>query len=217
MRPCSRSASPVPGWSSIRQEMPRAASSSWSPRSTCAPWCESSPFHMIMHGCGAVARRLGEVGRQRRALVRDRDPGGRRVEQVEGLCAAWPGSAGRSALRSGSVRCQHPLGLAQVVGGPDVAAGRRCGRAPAFSATSAWPSARGRSTTAVQARRKSACRRPRRAGGLADRPAGAVDLVDEAAAVERGDDAEVPDVVAGEVLEHRVPQWAVGRSGGARR
>ena len=72
---------------------------------------------------------------------------------------------------------------------------------PAFSASSAWPTSW--SVSAVQARRKSAvpasspCWR-----GLLDRPAGAVDLVDQAAGVERRDDAQVPDVVAGEVLEH---------------
>jgi hypothetical protein len=38
-------------------------------------------------------------------------------------------------------------------------------------------------------------------GGLPDRPAGPVDLVDESTGVERGDDGQVPDVVAREVLE----------------
>ena len=39
-------------------------------------------------------------------------------------------------------------------------------------------------------------------GGLPDRAAGPVDLVDQTAAVQCGDDAEIPHVVAGEELEH---------------
>src|SRR3954447_25678 len=42
-------------------------------------------------------------------------------------------------------------------------------------------------------------------GGVAELAAGTVDLVDQSAAVQRGDDAQVPDVVAREVLEHVAP------------
>ena len=50
--PCSRSASPVPGWSSIRQEMPRAASSSqWLEEYMCS-LVESSPLTSTITGAG---------------------------------------------------------------------------------------------------------------------------------------------------------------------
>ena len=51
--PWSRSASPLPGQSTIRVEMPRAASSWWMPQPTIISLVESSPFHTIMTGVGA--------------------------------------------------------------------------------------------------------------------------------------------------------------------
>ena len=52
VRPCSRSASPVPGWSSIRQEMPRAASSSqWFEEYMCS-LVESRPLTSTITGAG---------------------------------------------------------------------------------------------------------------------------------------------------------------------
>ena len=91
---------------------------------------------------------------------------------------------------------------------------------PAFSASSACP-------TSWSVSAGPGAQEVRRPGVLAllaaaslIGPAGAVDLVDQAAGVERRDDAQVPDVVAGEVLEHgRSSQggWTGGADGVADR
>jgi hypothetical protein len=52
VRPCSRSASPVPGWSSIRQEMPRAASSAQCPDEYMCSLAESRPLTSTITGAG---------------------------------------------------------------------------------------------------------------------------------------------------------------------
>ena len=59
--PCSRSASPVPGWSSIRQEMPRAASSAqWSELYMCS-LVESRPLTRMITGVGTVVGGRGRL------------------------------------------------------------------------------------------------------------------------------------------------------------
>ena len=51
-RPWTRSASPVPGQSTIRHEIPRAASSSQCPEEYMCSFVESSPFQQDHHRGG---------------------------------------------------------------------------------------------------------------------------------------------------------------------
>ena len=153
------------------------------------------------HRRGAVVggRRLAEVGRQRRPLVGDRHPADPRVLEVERLLRQLQhplvgGHPVRVGLR------EHPLGLAQVVGGAEVQLAGGAG-VPGLLRLLGLPDE-------LVGQRRPGAQEVRRAGvlalggGVLDRAAGAVDLVDQAAAVERRDDAQVPDVVAREVLEH---------------
>ena len=50
--PRRRSASPLPGQSTISVEMPRAAISWWKPEPTIISLVESSPFHRTITGVG---------------------------------------------------------------------------------------------------------------------------------------------------------------------
>ena len=57
MRPRNRSASPLPGQSTISVEMPRWASSCGQPDVYMCSLVESSPFHMIIVGAGVPSAR----------------------------------------------------------------------------------------------------------------------------------------------------------------
>ncbi len=154
---------PGAGQSTMRQEMPRAASSSQWPEEYMCSLVESRPFHMIMTGARAVVggRRLAEVGRQRRALVRDLDPADPRVLEVERLLLQLedPPVGGEPAgCRARSASARPGTGSSSH----GRRAGRPCAVWPAFSACFAPGRRAGRSAPSRPAGSR-ACRRPPRA------------------------------------------------------
>ncbi len=61
MRPWNRSASPLPGQSTMSVEIPRAASSCGNPERYMCSLVESRPFHMMTHGPPALVKYAGST------------------------------------------------------------------------------------------------------------------------------------------------------------
>ena len=139
-----------------------------------------------------------EVRRQLAALERDRHPRGRRVHEVERLLHRVETLlVERDPLRV--LRAQHPLGLADVDRRPEVLLPRR----PQVPGRLGLARLLGHLVGDGLPRQHQVARaRVAALGGVADRPARPVHLVDRATAVQRGRDPEAPDVVGREVLEH---------------
>jgi hypothetical protein len=106
---------------------------------------------------------------------------------------------------------EHPLGLREVIGRPEVqlpggavmARLLRLFRLPDQLIGQRGPSPQEIAGAGVGAL----------GGGFPDRPAGPVDLVNEATAVQCGNHTEIPDVIAGEELEHESCPFMVRPSG----
>ena len=159
---------------------------------------------------GRAVRSLGleEVRRQLASLEGDRHPRGRGVDQVERLLHRV-----ETLLVEGDplgiLRAEHPLGLAHVDRRTEVLLPRRAqvpgrlglARLLGHLVGDGLP----RQHQVVRAR--VAAR-----GGVPDRSAGPVHLVDGAATVQRGSDPEAPDVVGREVLEHATTVPALTRA-----
>jgi len=189
-------------------EMPRAASSSANPDRYMCSLEESSPFHRMTHGTVRPPppplplppdEASPQVRGERGVLIRHLDPGGGRVGQRDRL-----GQQVEAPLVDGHplrrVATLHPLGVQQVVRRPTVL----LARGPGVPGLLVRHGLRleivhddGPGAQELPGARVGALRRD-----LTQRPAGAIHLVDESAAVQRRHHGEVPHVVAGKVLEH---------------